>query len=105
MSLSQCHSAGVSSAAKPPSWLARLFGAGKEQDPDRAVPVGFATSRAEAELMAGFLRDNGIQAIVFGDDEGGLSPALASQRRVRVLVPAVHQAKAMKLLEELEEKG
>ena len=51
-----------------PSWLARLLGAGKEQDPNRAVPVGFATSRAEAELMAGFLRDNGIQAIVFGDD-------------------------------------
>jgi hypothetical protein len=49
--------------------------------------------------MAGFLRDNGIQAIVFGDDEGGLSPALAAQRRIRVLVPAAHQAKATKLLE------
>jgi hypothetical protein len=88
-----------------PGWFARLLGAGKEPDPDSAVPVGFASSRAEAELMAGYLRDNGIQAIVFGDDEGGLSPALASQRRVRVLVPAAQSAKAAKLLEETDESG
>jgi hypothetical protein len=84
-----------------PSWLARLLGARKEQDPHSAVPVGFTSSRAEAELMAGYLRDHGIKAIVAGDDEGGLSPALAAQRRIRVLVPAAHRAKATTLLESL----
>jgi hypothetical protein len=87
-------------SGKRPNWLGRLLGAGKEPDPERAVPVGFTSSRAEAELMAGFLRDNGIQAIVFGDDEGGLSPALASQQRIRVLVPAAQQAEATRLLDE-----
>ena len=51
--------------------------------------------------MAGYLRNNGIKAIVSADDEGGLSPALATQNRIRVLVPAAHHAHATRLLESM----
>jgi len=85
---------------KPRGWLARLFGARPASGND-PVSVGAVSSRAEAELMAGFLRNHGIKAIVSGDDEGGLSPALASSYRVRVLVPATHHAHATKLLESM----
>jgi hypothetical protein len=88
------------SEEKPRGWLARLFGA-RQLSGDDPVSVGAVSSRAEAEIMAGYLRNNGIKAIVSADDEGGLGPYLASQGRVRVLVPAAHQAHATKLLESM----
>jgi hypothetical protein len=87
--------------AKRPGLLARLFGAGREQESGGPVPVGFANSRVEAELMAGYLRDHGIRAAVLADDEGGLAPMLQMQRhRVRVLVPHAQHSQAKKLLDE-----
>jgi hypothetical protein len=85
-----------------PGFLRRLFGLGPATAPTGPVPVGFANSRPEAELMAGFLRNNGIKAVVLADDEGGLSPALQTSQRVRVLVPRAQQAKARKLIDNQE---
>jgi hypothetical protein len=50
--------------------------------------------------MAGYLRNQGIHAVVSADDEGGLSPALAAGQRVRILTPHHQHAAARKLLEE-----
>jgi Putative prokaryotic signal transducing protein len=68
------------------------------------VPVAVATSRIEAELMVGFLRDNGLRAAVFADDAGGQEPQLQLQG-VRVLVAASDEAKARRLLEALDDAG
>jgi Putative prokaryotic signal transducing protein len=68
------------------------------------VPVAVATSRIEAELMAGFLRDNGLRAAVFADDAGGQEPQLQLQG-VRVLVAASDEAEARRLLKALDDAG
>jgi hypothetical protein len=78
-------------------FLGWLFGSGVA-DPDSPVTIADVSSRAEAELMAGFLRDKGIHAVVAADDEGGLSPNLAAMRRVRVLVHRRDEARATELL-------
>jgi hypothetical protein len=83
--------------AEKPGFFRRLLGlgpAGVRHDP---APVGYATSPFDAELMAGYLRSNGIKAAVSADDVGGLDPALAN--RVRVLVPRGQHSKARKLIE------
>jgi hypothetical protein len=49
------------------------------------VPVAVASSRIEAELIAGMLRSHGVRAIVLADDAGGLEPQLQFEG-VRVLV-------------------
>jgi hypothetical protein len=76
-----------------------LFGGG-EKDPNAAIAVANVTSRAEGELIAGFLRDKGIHAIVAADDEAGLAPQLAAMRRVRVLVRGNDAARAEQLIED-----
>jgi hypothetical protein len=47
--------------------------------------------------MAGYLRSNGVHAVVSPDDVGGLYPAISS--RVRVLVPRGQHAAAHKLID------
>jgi hypothetical protein len=64
------------------------------------APVGYASSQFDAELMAGYLRSNGIKAAVSADDEGGLAPNLQLGGRVRVLVPRHQHGTARKLLNE-----
>jgi hypothetical protein len=76
-------------------------GAGSSHQPP-PVTVGSFTSRAEAELQAGYLRDKGIKAAVLADDEGGLAPNLAAMRRVRVLVPADRATEAQQLIDALD---
>ena len=49
------------------------------------VPVANVASSAEAELIAGLLRSNGLTATVSADDAGGEEPQLQLQG-VRVLV-------------------
>jgi hypothetical protein len=63
------------------------------------VPVAVATSRTEAELIAGMLRSNGVRADVSADDAGGQDPQLQMQG-VRVLVAAADEASARRLLAE-----
>ena len=56
------------------------------------------SSRYEAELAKGFLSVNGINAVVFGDDYGGLQPALSFSTGVQLLVKEEDVEKAKKIL-------
>jgi hypothetical protein len=67
-------------------------------NPDGAtVPVAVVTSRAEAELIVGMLRNNDVRAAVSADDAGGQQPELQVQG-VRVLVAPSDEAQARQLL-------
>ena len=61
------------------------------------VPVAVVTSRTEAELIVGMLRNNDLEAAVSADDAGGTEPALQVQG-VRVLVAPADEAQARQLL-------
>lgn len=61
------------------------------------VTVAIVNSRAEAELIAGMLRNNGVNAFVSADDLGGVDLALQAQG-VRVLVPESDQHVANELI-------
>ena len=65
------------------------------------VPVAIVTSRTEAELVVGFLRNYGLRAAVAADDAGGQEPQLQLQG-VRVRVAASDEAEARRLLEALD---
>jgi Putative prokaryotic signal transducing protein len=66
------------------------------------VTVAVVASRAEAELVAGLLRSNGLRAAVLADDAGGQDPQLQVSG-VRVLVDADDEAVARQVLAEVEE--
>ncbi len=61
------------------------------------VPVAVVTSRTEAELIVGMLRNNDLTAAVSADDAGGQYPALQAQG-VRVLVAPSDEVSARRLL-------
>ncbi len=61
-----------------------------------SVPVAVVTSRTEAELIVGMLRNNNLRAAVSADDAGGQEPALQVQG-VRVLVAPSDEASARRL--------
>ena len=56
------------------------------------------SSRHEAELAKGFLSVNGIDAVVFGDDYGGLQPGLSFSTGVQLLVKEEDIEKAKRIL-------
>jgi predicted Fe-Mo cluster-binding NifX family protein len=60
--------------------------------------VAVVTSRTEAELIAGMLRNNDVRAVVSADDAGGQEPQLQAQG-VRVLVAPNDAAAARQLLD------
>jgi hypothetical protein len=64
------------------------------------VPVANVASSAEAELIAGLLRSNGLTAAVSADDAGGEEPQLQLQG-VRVLVAPADEAVARRILAEV----
>jgi Putative prokaryotic signal transducing protein len=64
------------------------------------VPVANVASSAEAELIAGLLRSNGLTAAVSADDAGGEEPQLQLQG-VRVLVAPADEAMARRILAEV----
>lgn len=64
-----------------------------------SITVSVVNSRAEAELIAGMLREHGIKARVSADDLGGVDLALQAQG-VRILVTAADEQQARKLLGE-----
>ncbi len=66
------------------------------------MTVAVVASRTEAELVAGLLRSNGLQAAVLADDAGGQDPQLQVSG-VRVLVDADDEAAARHVLAEVEE--
>lgn len=63
------------------------------------VTVAVVGNRAEAELIVGMLRSNGVAAAVSADDAAGVEVALQAQG-VRVLVAADDAAAARRLLAE-----
>jgi putative signal transducing protein len=65
------------------------------------VTVAVATSQFEAELIAGLLHSNGLDAAVSADDAGGQEPQLQLQG-VRVLVARSDEAAARQVLAEAE---
>jgi hypothetical protein len=65
------------------------------------VSAAVVTSRIEAELIAGFLRDHDIRAAVAADDAGGQEPELQLQG-VRVLVDSSDEDAARRLLAAVE---
>jgi hypothetical protein len=65
------------------------------------VTVAVATSQFEAELIAGLLQSNGLDAAVSADDAGGQEPQLQLQG-VRVLVARSDEAAARQILAEAE---
>jgi hypothetical protein len=64
------------------------------------VLVANVASSAEAELIAGLLRSNGLTAAVSADDAGGEEPQLQLQG-VRVLVAPADEAAARRILAEV----
>lgn len=75
-------------------------------DPDGA-PVVLRTygSRVEAEIVAGALRNAGIEAIVRADDLGGTDPALWMVRGVHVVVRPADRERAEQIAESLVPGG
>ncbi len=61
------------------------------------VSVAVVSSRTEAELIAGMLRSNGVEAAVSADDFGGQDPAL-QLLGVRVVVAETDEAQARRLI-------
>lgn len=61
------------------------------------MPVAVVASRAEADLIVGLLRSNGLRAVVSADDAGGQDPQLQLQG-VRVLVAPADETAARRLL-------
>lgn len=68
---------------------------------DGATVVAIVTSRLEAELIVGLLRDHGLRAAVAADDAGGQEPQLQLQG-VRVLVAPADEAAAREILADVE---
>jgi hypothetical protein len=68
------------------------------------VPVAVVTSRMEADLMVGFLANEGLWAVVAADDAGGQEPQLQLQG-VRVLVARSDEAAARRLLDDAATAG
>jgi hypothetical protein len=61
--------------------------------------IGSFNSRPEAELAAGMLEGNGIQATVLGDDAGGAAGVNLAAGGYRIAVPDDQRAEAEALLE------
>ena len=68
------------------------------------VTVAVVTTRTEAELIVGMLRNNDLRAVVSADDAGGQEPQLQAQG-VRVLVAPGDEAAARRLIEAANRPG
>jgi putative signal transducing protein len=71
-------------------------------DPGAPVSVAVVTSQAEAELIVGLLRSNGLRAFISADDAGGQQPELQLQG-VQVLVSRSDEAAARQVLANVED--
>ncbi|HKK48010.1 MAG TPA: hypothetical protein VJ932_02880 [Alkalispirochaeta sp.] len=56
--------------------------------------------RFEAEHVLGFLRQNGVEAILWGDDVGGLNPAIGFVEAFEIRVHPDQEAIARELLDD-----
>jgi hypothetical protein len=69
------------------------------------VPVIVCESRPEGALLAGYLRECGVPAVVDADDMGGQNPAMAFAHEVTVLVHTADLSTAEEALDALEHSG
>ncbi len=67
-------------------------------DLDDAVVLETFPNRIAAELAAGLLESEGIEALVVADDAGGAYPMLQFIRGVRLLVAQEDEAQAREVL-------
>jgi hypothetical protein len=72
---------------------------------DDAVVLETFFSRIEAEMAAGLLESEGVEAMVLADDAGGAYPSLQFVRGVRLMVAAEDAYRARQILKDMEEAG
>jgi len=72
---------------------------------DDAIVLETFFSRIEAEMAAGLLESEGVEAMVLADDAGGAYPSLQFVRGVRLMVAAEDAYRARMILKDMEEAG
>jgi hypothetical protein len=72
---------------------------------DDAVVLETFYNRIEAEMAAGLLESEGIEALVMADDAGGTYPMLQFIRGVKLMVAAEDEAEAREILAAMAEGG
>ena len=72
---------------------------------DDAIVLETFSNRIEAEMAAGLLESEGIEAIVRADDAGGAYPMLQFVRGVRLMVAQEDEARAREILAAMAEAG
>ena len=65
---------------------------------DDAIVLETFSNRIEAEMAAGLLESEGIEAMVMADDAGGTYPMLQFVRGVRLMVFKEDEARAREIL-------
>jgi hypothetical protein len=70
---------------------------------DDAIVLETFPNRIEAEMAAGLLESEGVEAIVMADDAGGAYPSLQFVRGVRLMVYREDEARAREILKDMEE--
>jgi hypothetical protein len=69
---------------------------------DDAIVLETFPNRIAAELAAGLLESEGVEAMVAADDAGGTYPMLQFIRGVRLLVYKEDEARAREILRDME---
>ena len=72
---------------------------------DDAIVLETFASRIEAEMAAGLLESEGVEAMDKADDAGGAYPMLQFIRGVRLMVYREDEARAREILKDMEEPG
>ncbi len=70
---------------------------------DDAIVLETFSNRIEAEIAAGLLESEGVEAMVMADDAGGAYPSLQFVRGVRLMVAAEDQYRAREFLTDMAE--
>ena len=69
---------------------------------DDAIVLETFPNRIAAEIVAGLLESEGVEAMVLADDAGGAYPSLAFFHGVRLLVAAEDAYRAREILRDME---
>jgi predicted Fe-Mo cluster-binding NifX family protein len=72
---------------------------------DDAVVLETFPNRIEAEMAAGLLESEGIEAMVMADDAGGAYPMLQFIRGVKLMVAPEDKARAQEILAAMAQAG
>lgn len=72
---------------------------------DDTIVLETFPTRIAAEMAAGLLESEGVEALVMADDAGGTYPMLQFIRGVKLMVAAEDEARAREILAAMEEAG